>query len=319
MLVTTSQPEALLTRLGNLADPTRLRLLCILERHELGVTELCDVLQLPQSTVSRHLKVLADQGWIHSRSHRTTNLYRMDGGDLDADALQLWGLARQQSEDWATLRQDELRAQRRLEQRGAQEFFASAAGDWDGLRDELYGSRFASQTWLAMLPAHWTIADLGCGTGLALADLSRCVAHVIGIDQSEAMLATARSRTAGLGNVELHQADLADLPVPDSICDAAQMVLALSYVPQPSAVLSSLARILKAGGRGVVIDLLRHDRDDFRREMGQTSMGFEPGELAQLLEQSGLGEVRVRALPPEPHARGPALLLADGVKVSRST
>src|SRR5438132_1942684 len=102
------QPDALLGWMGSLADPTRLRLLRLRERHELGVVELCDVLQLPQSTVSRHLKVLADQGWVRSRQQATANLYTTALDEVSPPARRLWTLAREQTERWATVRQDEL-------------------------------------------------------------------------------------------------------------------------------------------------------------------------------------------------------------------
>jgi len=129
------QPDALLGWMESLADPTRLRLLRLLERHELGVAELCDVLQLPQSTVSRHLKILADQAWLRSRALRTTNLYRMDLAEVDPAARRLWTLTREQTDDWATIAQDQLRLTRRLaERQPSQGFFAGAAGRWDRLR-----------------------------------------------------------------------------------------------------------------------------------------------------------------------------------------
>src|SRR3954466_3703833 len=112
-----SQPDALVARMECLADETRLRLLRLLERHELGVVELCEVLQLPQSTVSRHLKVLADQGWVRSRKVATTHLYRTILDELDPSAKKLWQLAREQTQDWQTLKQDALRLERRLRQR----------------------------------------------------------------------------------------------------------------------------------------------------------------------------------------------------------
>src|SRR5512139_3804011 len=93
-----ARPEALLGHLGVLADPTRVRLLRLLERQELGVAELCDVLRLPQSTVSRHLRVLSDQAWLESRSHKTTNLYRMVGSELGQAAKRLWSVARDQTD-----------------------------------------------------------------------------------------------------------------------------------------------------------------------------------------------------------------------------
>src|SRR5947209_4777362 len=141
-----SQPDALLGWMESLADATRLRLLRLLERHELGVVELCDALQLPQSTVSRHLKVLSDQHWTRSRRQGTTNLYRTILDELDTTARKLWVLAREQTADWATVQQDESRALQLLrdKQRDSQAFFAGAAGQWDKLRGELYGHRFAT-------------------------------------------------------------------------------------------------------------------------------------------------------------------------------
>src|SRR5262249_51930119 len=174
-------PEALLGWMESLADPTRLRLLRLLERHELGVAELCDVLQMPQSTVSRHLKVLADQGWLRSRAHRTTNLYRMDLEAAEAGARRLWGLAREQMEGWAAAEQDALRLERVLARRPpADDFFSGAAGRWDRLRDELYGRTFGQEAFLALLDPRWVVADLACGTGPATAALAPFVRRVIG-------------------------------------------------------------------------------------------------------------------------------------------
>ena len=112
--------------MGSLADATRLRLLRLLERNELGVADLCDVLQLPQSTVSRHLKTLADQRWVRGRRQGTNHLYRTLLDELEPAARKLWLVAREQTEDWPTVRQDRLRLEERLRvrQTDASEFFA---------------------------------------------------------------------------------------------------------------------------------------------------------------------------------------------------
>jgi ArsR family transcriptional regulator len=306
------QPEALLGWMESLGDATRLRLLRLLERHELGVAELCHVLQLPQSTVSRHLKVLADQGWLASRGQRTTNLYRME--TADAAARKLWQLARDQTDGWATVSQDQLRLTRLLADRqpAAQAFFAGAAGQWDRLRDELYGRAFAQEALLALLPPGWTVADLGCGTGQTAAALAPHVRRVIAVDQSAAMLKAAKKRTAALGNVEVRQGSLEALPLDAASCDGALLLLALTYVADPAAAVREAARILRPGGRLVVVDLLRHDRDDFRRDMGQVRLGFDLDELPKIIGEAGLGDARARALAPEARAKGPALVLATG-------
>src|SRR5687767_13718878 len=113
LVIGTRQPEVLLGWMESLADATRLRLLRLLEVHELGVTELVRVLQMPQSTVSRHLKVLADQKWLELRPQGTTNRYRMTE-TTDAVARRLWLWAREQTESWPTVQQDALRVERLL-------------------------------------------------------------------------------------------------------------------------------------------------------------------------------------------------------------
>jgi SAM-dependent methyltransferase len=306
------QPEALLGWMESLADPTRLRLLRLLERHELGVAELCEVLQLPQSSVSRHLKVLADEGWVRSRPHRTTNLYRMDAAEIDGAARRLWALTREQTDDWATVAQDQLRLTRRLAARQpSQGFFAGAAGRWDRLREELYGKTFTQEAFLGLLPPDWIVADLGCGTGQVTAALAPHVRRVVAVDQSAAMLKAARRRMTALDNVDLKQGTLEALPLDAGACDGALLLLALTYVESPSQVVGEAARILRPGGRLVVADLLRHDREEFRREMGQLRLGFDVKDMAALLGAAGLEDVRIRPLTPDPQAKGPALLLAS--------
>jgi ArsR family transcriptional regulator len=304
------QPESLLNWMGSLADPTRLRLLRLVERHELQVQELCDVLQLPQSTVSRHLKLLSDQGWLKSRPQGTTRYYRM--AENNGGARRLWLLAREQTNGWASAEQDQLRLARRLAERqpAAQAFFAGAAGQWDRLRAELYGQAFTQAALAALVPSEYAVADLGCGTGHAAAALAPLVRRVVGVDQSAAMLKAAKKRTAEFSNVELRQGSLEALPLEDQSVDAALLLLALTYVEGPAGALREALRVLKPGGRVVVVDLLHHDREEFRRQMGQIVPGFRPQALEALLAEAGFETPAVRPLPPEPQAKGPALLLA---------
>jgi SAM-dependent methyltransferase len=315
---TASQPKALLSWMGTLSDPTRLRLLRLLERHELGVAELCDVLQLPQSTVSRHLKVLSDEGWVKSQAEGTTRFYRMIE-DKDGTPRRLWTIAREETDGWATLGQDQLRLTRRLAARrpAAEAFFAGAAGEWDGLRQDLYGDTFTQAALLSLMPTDWDVADLGCGTGYTAAALAPHVRTVVGVDQSAAMLRAARKRTKDLPNVDLRQGSLEVLPLDDDSVDGVLLVLALTYVADPRRAISEASRVLRSGGRIVVVDLLRHDREDFQRQMGQASQGFAPEALAEILREAGLGGERVRSLTPEPNAKGPALVLATGTKGGR--
>jgi SAM-dependent methyltransferase len=313
------RPDALLSWMASLSDPTRLRLLRLLERDELGVAGLCEILQLPQSTVSRHLKVLGDLGFVQSRARGTNRLYRMVRMDKDAAARRLWLLARAETEAWPTTRQDALRLSRlRARQTPpAQAFFAGASGDWDRLREEAYGRALNQTALLALLPPSWVVADLGCGTGALAAAIAPCVAQVIGVDQSAAMLKAARARTADRPNVLLRKGSLEELPLEDASCDAALLVLALSYVPDPGAVVGEMARVLKPGGRAVVLDLLRHDQESFRLAMGQERLGFEIPDLLDMLEAAGFQGALGRELMPEPGAKGPALILTTAERAGR--
>ena len=311
-----SASEPLLARLSALADEIRLRLLALLDGEELSVSEIAEVLQLPQSTASRHLKQLADGDWLRVRPERTSNFYTCAGAEMGEGARRIWTAARAELAGWPALEQDRLRLRQVLAARraSAPSFFAGVAGEWDRLRGELYGERFTDEALLALVPADWVVADLGCGSGTVAARLAPRVARVVGVDASPEMLEAARERTRGLSNVELLDGDLAALPIADATCDAALLLLALTHVEEPARALAEMARILRPGGRAVVVDLLRHDRDAFRRRMGQLRFGFEAAELASLLDGAGLAAVAARPLPPDPEAKGPALLLATAEK-----
>jgi ArsR family transcriptional regulator len=308
----------LLSNFGILADPTRLRLLRLLEQHELTVNDLCDILNQRQSTISRHLKILVDQDWIRFRSQGTTHLYRMLLDELSAPARKLWLLAREQSDSWATLAQDQLRLRRRLKQRDvdSQSFFASTAGQWDQLRAQLYGHGFVPATIAALLPRDYVIADLGCGTGFLSQILAGHVQKIYAVDHSPAMLKAAGKQLADFSNVEILRSDLATVPIQDAQCDAAILSLVLTYLSEPTPVLREMARIIKPGSKAIIVDLLPHDRDDFRRELGQTSLGISADNLSQMLREVGFAKININPLAPEPNAKGPALFLAAAEKAA---
>jgi ArsR family transcriptional regulator len=236
--------------------------------------------------------------------------------ELAPAARKLWLLAREQTEAWATLAQDELRLQRRLAQRenDSAAFFAGAAGEWGQIRNDLYGCRFDLHAVLPLLPADYTVADLGCGAGELAAELAHHVKRVIGVDNSPEMLKAAKKHANGTTNLDLRRGDLTALPLQDAEADAALMILALTYVADPQTAINEMARVIKPGGRAVVVDLLKHDRDDFRRQLGQKWAGFEPAEIRRVLESAGFDKPSVRPLPPDQSAKGPALFVATASK-----
>jgi SAM-dependent methyltransferase len=310
-----SPATAILDDLSALADLTRDRLLLLLETHELTVGELCATLQLPQSTVSRHLKALADAGWVVSRAEGTSRLYSMSR-ESRAASRRLWLLVREQVSGSPAAQQDDHRLQGVLARRRSQsqQFFSSAAGRWDRLRDELFGPGFHLHALPGLFDPGWVIGDLGCGTGAVSAAVAPFVARVIAVDNSAAMLTAARRRLAGLENIELRRGDLEALPIEDAEIDAATLTLVLPYLASPAKVLADVGRVVKSGGRVLITDLLPHDRDTYRRQLGHQWLGFGDDQIAEWLEAAGFTDVRVLRLPAAPEARGPALFAATARK-----
>jgi len=302
----------ILDDLSALADSTRDRLLLLVEANELTVSELCAVLQLPQSTVSRHLKVLADAGWVLSRADGTSRLYSLAREQQSAAARRLWLLVREQVSGTQAAIQDHRRLQGVLAERRtkSQELFSSSAGHWDRLRDELFGAHVHLQALLALLDDSWVVGDLGTGTGVVSAALAPFVRQVIAVDNSTAMLAAARRRLQGVSSVDFRRGELEDLPIDDASLDAATLTLVLPYLPQPGLALREAARVLKPGGRLVVTDMLPHDRDAYRHQMGHLWLGFSEAQIRDLFDAAGFAGVRVQALPPDPRAKGPSLFVA---------
>ena len=306
----------ILEHMTALSDQTRCRILLLLERHEMTVSELCAVLQMPQSSVSRHLKTLADDGWVTSRRDGTSRFYGMPVDDLDAGAKRLWPLIREQVAGTSAAAQDERRLDGVLSRRRtkSQEFFASAAGRWDHIRGELFGESFFLWGVLGLLDPALVIADLGCGTGQVSELIAPYVGRVIAVDSSADMLEAARQRLERVENVDVRPGDLERLPITDAEVDAAMLSLVLHYSPDPSRALAEVGRVVRPGGRALVVDMLPHEREEYQQQMGHVWLGFSDKQITRFLNGAGFGDVRVRMLPADPDAHGPALFAAVGVK-----
>ncbi len=299
-------------RLTALADPIRARLLLVLERHELTVSELRSALQLPQSTVSRHLRALANAGLVASREDGTSNRYRMNARELDAGGRRLWQSVREEVGAMATAARDAERVRSVMAARHStsQHFFASSAAQWDKLRTELFGARTELLALLGLLDSHWTVGDLGCGTGQLAEAMAPFVKRVIAVDESPAMLRASRARLASRANVEVRDGTLEALPIEGGQLDVAILSLVLHYVTDPGLALTGIQRTLKKGARLLIVDMMPHDRTEYRQTMGHVWLGFGEDQLARWSEEAGFASCLVSPLAAPAHSKGPTLFSA---------
>jgi ArsR family transcriptional regulator len=307
------QAAPLLDSFSALSDPVRCRILWQLDAHELMVSELCAIFRLPQSTVSRHLRILGDAGWLTSRREGTSRYYAL--APQEGGLAEIWRVTHGELAGRREIEQDSRRVASVLARRRetSRQFFATAADEWDRRREDLFGRHAIAESLVALVPSDWIVADLGCGTGALLPLVAPYVARVIGVDASDAMLAAARARAEALPNVDLRSGSLESLPIETGTLDAALMVLVLHHLPAPAAALAEAARVLRPGGRLLVIDMAPHDREEYRHEMGHVWLGFSEDHLRRLFAQAGLTSLRWRQLPAADDASGPVLFAATGV------
>ena len=281
-----------------LADDVRLRLIRALMTAELSVAELVHILGLPQSTVSRHLKPLRDCMLVETRREGTSIYYRrgeaLSRTDLEkvlASELDRLPTAREDAE--AVKKVLELRRKR------SRDFFEKVAGKYGDLTQP-GGGWPALTAGMAVGFAGQDVVDLGAGEGELVLLLARFAKSVTAVDQSTAMLKEVRQKAedAGLGNVvRICESDLESLPLADQCADAVFLSQALHHAAQPPVALKEAARILRPGGRLVVLDLVKHEQDWVREQWADQWLGFENEELEQWMNDAGLQRVTLERLP----------------------
>lgn len=281
-----------------LADDVRLRLIRALMTAELSVAELVQVLGLPQSTVSRHLKPLRDCELVETRRDGTSIYYRQ------GKALQDSNLAKVLDAELAkldTAKHDAAAVKKVLEMRRAKsrEFFEKIAGKYGELTQP-GGGWAALAAGLAAGFAGQDVVDLGAGEGELSLLLARFAGSVTAVDQSKAMLrqVAAKAKAEGAGSVlKTCEADLESLPLADGSADAAILSQALHHAAQPPQAIAEAARILRPGGRLIVLDLVKHDQDWVRDQWADQWLGFDPEELGGWMSNAGLKNVKTERLP----------------------
>ncbi|AMW06324.1 ArsR/SmtB family transcription factor [Gemmatimonas phototrophica] len=305
-------------RMVELADTSRCRLLAALERQELTVGELAAALQLPQSTVSRHLRILADQDWVSSRAEGSSRWYRRNPL-LDADMLGLWELVRGAMANTPAALQDDARIDAVIATRRSvtQAFFATASAEWDALRTDMFGARADLAATFALLDPDLVVGDLGCGTGSLSAALAPHVGHVHAIDASPAMLDAAATRLGAFDNVSVTEGTLEALPLETGVLDVALLTLVLHHVADPARALREVHRVLRPAGRLLITDMRPHTHERYREQMGHVWLGFSEAVLSAWLHEAGFDRVRYVPIPVDAEASGPALFSCTAVAMPR--
>ncbi len=309
-----------------LADSTRQRLLQLLILEELNVSELVEILGQPQSTISRHLQVLKQSGLVRDRRHGTAALYSAarthSTTDVEDDANDLQSMML----DWLGARPLPQMVRERLEQvlhhrsSDASAFFNRVGKRWSELRREAFGSAFSTEAFVSLLPRAWTVADVGTGTGDLLPVLAANFRKVLAIDPSETMLGCARQRSEDhdATNVSFHLGELAELPLESASCDLAIAILVIHHVQSPEAALAELHRVVRPGGRVLIVEQQLHENQAFYETMKDLWWGFAPAELAGGLAAAGFEDVRSQHLTTVMESSGavesPPLFVLTGAR-----
>jgi len=290
-----------LKSLRALSDPTRLRLVALLEREELSVNELQEVTRLGQSRISTHLGLLADCEMVSSRRDGKRTFYKLNP-NADAVAGEFIQLAIRGAHELAEHSHDQINLKRVLARRKeqAQVYFNQVAGRFD----RVYGPGRSWQAFghllLRMLPAI-TVADLGAGEGLLSELLARRAKKVIAVDNSEKIVAfgAAKAKKNGLKNLEFRQGDLQNPPIDAGSVDLVILSQALHHAEDPAAALVSAAKLLKPHGQILILDLLKHNFEKAHELYGDRWLGFAESDLHRWLEAAGFKKIEISIVAAE--------------------
>jgi SAM-dependent methyltransferase len=289
------QASALYRLLG---DEARLRLLRVLSRQRLNVTELTGVLGLAQSGVSRHLGLLKDAHLVVEERDGGFSYYRLAASLQDEGGHVLSPILRAQFDeaaDDAAVRADEARLQEVLRLR-KENFDRHAGPDTRDARQLVPGRSWAawSRAMGLLMPA-LTVADLGCGEGYLTIEAARWASRVIAVDRSDAVLERARAlaRRRHVANVMWKKGELEKLPLKDGAVDVAMLSQALHHAQHPARAVAEAARVTAPGGRVLVLDLRAHHEEWVRAKLGDRRLGFDDEELKRMLTAAGLADVKV--------------------------
>ncbi len=266
-----------------LADETRLRIFRILTSHELNVNEIVDVLQMGQSRISRHLKILADCRLLNWRRDGSFVYYQ---AEQDEDKRLLMAFISRYDRDTDKYSTDLQRSEIIVADRKqrTRSFFSRMAASWDDLKREIFGDFNLNRALFERFPRVDTAVDLGCGTGDLLSFMAEKADTAIGVDSSPEMLALAKKRLGYTGEkCDFRLGEIEHLPIKNREADFAVINMVLQHIAVPAAGIVEANRILKPGGILLIADLDKHNSENVRERFGGQWMGFAKKEIEKWL------------------------------------
>ena len=295
--------ENLLEQMRAAAEPTRLRILVVLDRVELTVSELCRVLEQSQPRVSRHLKLLCDAGLLDRHREGTSAFYRPVRAGAPREYLDTI-LALVDHDDPALVRDRErLTFVRQERAEAASAYFEAVASEWDRVRDLHVSDQAVESAMLGSVEGAeiGDLLDVGTGTGRVLEVFADRIASGLGIDLSRQMLAVARSRLdeLGLSHCTVQQGNVYDLEVPSGTMDLAVLHHVLHFLDDPGPAIKQVARTLRPRGRLIIVDFAPHHVEQLRTDYAHHRLGFEDDEVESWCRDAGMIDVEVRHLAPD--------------------
>ena len=280
-----------------LGDDARLRLLRVLDKERFNVKELTGILGLAQSGVSRHLGLLKEADLVVEERDGAYSFYRLSPALRDHAQGPLWPLLEAQfasAAGSAVLKADDARLQEVLRLR--RENFEHVGPDARDGRQLVPGRSWAAWSRaLALLLPPLDVADLGCGEGYLTVETARWAKQVTAVDRSPGVLARAKALAARkkCGNITWKKGELEKLPIDTATMDVALLSQALHHATDPALALGEAARILKPGGKLLILDLRPHDQSWVRDKLGDQWLGFSDEQLGGLLTRAGFGEIKI--------------------------